>query len=159
MPSVCTFKFLMCGLEQITLEDLRSVIKRSKAISSPSPLDQIYYRVFKGCRSLYPVIVGLFNNIVASGASRRQGFLKLIPTSSAREDPHLPGKFRQPIGLTPALSKLLSGISPPSRTVCSASILVHWSVSKGVNWRLDFMFNSFGDWFIRGSLWVWLSSW
>ena len=35
--------------------------------------------------------------------------VKLIPKSSAKEDPSSPGNFR-PIALTPAVSKLLSGI-------------------------------------------------
>ena len=35
--------------------------------------------------------------------------VKLIPKSSAQEDPSSPGNFR-PIALTPAVSKLLSGI-------------------------------------------------
>ena len=38
--------------EEITTEELLQVIKKCKASSAPSPIDQMYYCIFKNCPSL-----------------------------------------------------------------------------------------------------------
>ena len=99
-------------LYPITSDELNAAIRRSRASSSPSPLDQIPYRVFKRCPSLQQVILYLLNEILVSGevpSGWKRGVFKLFAKSSAREDPHQPGNFR-PIALTPVLSKLFSRI-------------------------------------------------
>ena len=96
----------------ITSDELNAAIRRSRALSSPSPLDQIPYRIFKGCPSLQPVILDLFYEMLVSGevpSGWKGGIFKLVAKSSVREDPHQSGTFR-PIALMPGLSKLLSAM-------------------------------------------------
>ena len=88
------------------------MIKKSRSSSTPSPIDRISYTVFKKCPSLRPALLDLFNRVIMEGnvpSSWRVAAVKLIPKSSAKEDPSFPGNFR-PIALTSAVSKLLSGI-------------------------------------------------
>ena len=96
----------------ITREELSYVIKRSRASSSPSPLDQISYSIFKRCPSLHPALLDLFNRVVMEGvipSAWKVAAVKLIPKGAASQDPSSPANFR-PIALTPTISKLFSGI-------------------------------------------------
>ena len=103
-----------CAMEMTPLfeEELARVIRKSKPSSAPSPVDRIPYLIFKKCPSLRPALLDLFNRVIMEGSvpsSWKVAVIKLIPKSSAQEDPSSPGNFR-PIALTPVVSKLLSGI-------------------------------------------------
>ena len=96
----------------ITEEQLAQVIKKSRPSSAPLPFDQISYTIFKKCPSLHPALIDLFNRVIMEGSvpsSWKAAAVKLITKSSAKEDPSAAGNFHL-IALTPAVSKLLSGI-------------------------------------------------
>ena len=99
-------------MSPITLEELSRVIRKSRSSSAPSPLDRISYTILKRCPSLHPALLDLFNRVIMEGSvpsAWKVAVVKLIPKSSAKEDPSSPGNVR-PIALTPVISKLLSGI-------------------------------------------------
>ena len=103
-------KYEMPYLDPITREELLAKIKRSKPSSAPSPLDQISYRIFKNCPSLTPALLHL--SVLSEGvvpSSWKNAVFKLMGKSAASDDPHSPSNF-WPIMLTPAVSKLFSGI-------------------------------------------------
>ena len=111
MPATEDPKYEMPHLDPITREELLAKIKRSKFSSAPSPLDQIY-RIFKNCPSLIPALLNLYNSVLSEGvvpSSWKNAVFKLLGKSAASDDPHPPSNFR-PIALTPAVSKLFSGI-------------------------------------------------
>ena len=96
----------------IATEEIQVAIKRSKALSTPSPLDQISYQILKRCPSLQDALLDLYNccwqqTVVPS--QWKMAAIKLIPTSSAVGDPDSPGNFR-PIALTPCIGKLFTTI-------------------------------------------------
>ena len=102
-----------CSMDMspISEVELVRVIKKSKPSSAPSPVDRISYLIFKKCPSLHPALLDL-NRVIMEGSvpsSWKVAVIKLIPKSSAQEDPSSPGNFRL-IALPPAVSKLLSGI-------------------------------------------------
>ena len=99
-------------MSPVTDEDLAQVIKRCKYSSSPSPFDRISYAILKRCPSLRPALLDLYNRVIMEGSvpsAWKEAAVKLLPKSSAKENPSSPGNFR-PIALTPAISKLLLGI-------------------------------------------------
>ena len=103
-----------CSMDMspVSEEELARAIKKCRSSSAPSPFDRIPYTIFKKCPSLRPALLDLFNRVIMEGnvpSSWKMAAVKLIPKSSAKEDPSSPGNFR-PIALTPAVSKLLSGI-------------------------------------------------
>ena len=103
-----------CTMEMtpITDEELAQVIKRSRSSSAPSPFDRVSYTILKRCPSLRPALLDLFNRVIMEGSipsAWKAAAIKLIPKSSAKEDPSSPNNFR-PIALTSAISKLLSSI-------------------------------------------------
>ena len=90
-------------------EELSRVIRKSRSLSAPSPLDRISYTILKRCPSLHPALLNLFNRVIMEGSvpsAWKVAVVKLIPKSSAKEDPSSPGNFR-PIALTPVISQLL----------------------------------------------------
>jgi len=95
-----------------TAEELARVIRKSRHSSAPSPFDRISYAILKRCPSLHPALLDLYHRVIMEGripSAWKVAAVKLIPKSSAREDPSAPGNFR-PIALTPAVSKLFSSI-------------------------------------------------
>ena len=75
-------------------------------------MDQISYLIFKRCPSLHPALLDLFNRVIMEGSvplSWKVAVIRLIPKSSAKDDPASQGNLR-PIALTSTISKLLSGI-------------------------------------------------
>ena len=96
----------------VTAEELSQVIRRLRPSSAPSPFDHITYTILKRCPSLHPALLDLFNRVIMEGyipSAWKVAAVKLIPKSSAEEDPSLSVNFR-PIAITPAVSKLFSGI-------------------------------------------------
>ena len=103
-----------CSMDMspVSPEELTRVIRKFKSSSAPSPLDRLSYTILKRCPSVHPALLDLFNSVIMKGAvpsAWKVAAVKLIPKSSAREDPSSPGNFRL-IALTPCISKLLSGI-------------------------------------------------
>ena len=93
-----------------TLEELKVVIKKTRAKSSPSPFDQITYLVFRQCPSLAPALLSLFNMCWEQHhvpKPWKQGVIRLIPKTAAATDPHLPANFR-PIALTSCVGKVFT---------------------------------------------------
>ena len=93
-------------------QEIATVIKRAKASSSPSPFDQIPYRVFKRCPSMSLCLKDLFNLCwvsVSYPAAWKLAAIKLIGKNSATEDPTIPSNFR-PIALTSCIGKLYNTI-------------------------------------------------
>ena len=97
---------------EISIEDVQLSIRKSRASSSPSPLDQIPYVIFKRCPSLHAALLDLFQECYRSHHVPQQwkiGAVKLIPKSTTSEDPSNPAKYR-PITLTSCVSKLYTSI-------------------------------------------------
>ena len=98
--------------EEIALEEIDVVIKRSKATSTPSPLDQISYSVFKNCPALRHALHTLYNKCwltTTTPQQWKQGALKLLGKKTAENDPSSPTNFR-PIALTSFVGKLFTSI-------------------------------------------------
>ena len=111
MPPSADPKYAMSSVDSITMEELLGAMKRSWSTSTPSPLDQVPYQVFKKCPSLVPALPDLFNTIITERAipsNWKAAVFRLIGKSAAVEDLHSPSNFRA-IALTPAISKLFSG--------------------------------------------------
>ena len=99
-------------MSPISAEELSRVIRKSRSSSAPSPYDHIPYIILKRCPSLQPALLDLYNRVIMEGripSAWKVAGVKLIPKSSAGDDPSAPGNFR-PIALTPTIAKLLSGI-------------------------------------------------
>ena len=95
-----------------TLNELDRIIKKTRASSSPSPLDQMTYLVFKRCPSLATALLDLFNmcwSLQMVPPHWRMGVIHLIPKGAATEAPHLPSSFR-PIALTSCVGKLFTSL-------------------------------------------------
>ena len=99
-------------MSPVTDEELAQVIKRCKFFSSSLPFHRISYAILKRCPSLCPALLDLYNRVIMEGSvpsAWKEAAVKLLPKSSAKENPSSPGNFRS-IALTPAISKLPSGI-------------------------------------------------
>ena len=93
-----------------TLAELVATIKTCRGRSSPSPLDQTPYLVFKHCPSLVPALLDLFNacwKLHAVPSAWKKGVIRLIPKAGAVDDPHQPNNFR-PIALTSCVGKMFT---------------------------------------------------
>lgn len=89
-----------------------SVIKKTRALSSPSPCDQIPYKIFKKCHSLHPVLLDLFNSCWKEKyvpSSWKIAIVQLVEKAAAKDDPSNPSHFR-PIALTSCLGKIFSSV-------------------------------------------------
>ena len=96
----------------ISPDEIHGVIKKSRSQSSPSPLDQIPYLVFKNCPSLTTAVVDLFNTCWQCGevpSGWKRGVIRLVPKAAAREAPDEPSNFR-PIALTSCVGKLFTSL-------------------------------------------------
>ena len=96
----------------ITLEEVQNVIKKSRADSTPSPFDQISYKIFKNCPSLMPALEYLFNTCWRCGltpSAWKIGCLHLLGKKSAEANSSLPENFR-PIALTSCVGKLYTSV-------------------------------------------------
>ena len=72
--------------ELIVPEEVLHVIKNTKSLSSPSPIDQVTYRVLKKCPSLLATLTELYNSCWLSTTvptSWKQGIVRLIPKEAA----------------------------------------------------------------------------
>ena len=96
-------------LKYLSFEEVQGIIKKVRVKSSPSPLDQIPYSVFKKCPSLTVALVNLFNTCWDLGRGWKQGVIRLIPKAAASEDPLSPSNFH-PIALTSCVGKLFTSL-------------------------------------------------
>jgi hypothetical protein len=93
-----------------TLSELQVATKKTRAKSSPSPLDQVTHLVFKRCPSLTPILLDLFNmcwRLHTVPSLWKKGVIRLIPKAAASDAPHLPSNYR-PIALTSCIGKLFT---------------------------------------------------
>ena len=98
--------------EEIREDEIFTAIKRSKSSSTPSPFDQVSYLIFKRCPSLRIALLDLFNACWSQSVIPTQwkmAAIKLIPKSSAVDEPSSPSNFR-PIALTSCIGKLFTTI-------------------------------------------------
>lgn len=100
--------------EQMPIQDseIRAVIRKAKANSSPSPFDRVSYAIFKHCPSLLVALADLYNTCWSSSSVPRAwktAAIKLIAKSSAKDDPSQPSNFR-PIALTSCVGKIFTSI-------------------------------------------------
>ena len=98
--------------EPISMEEIERAIKNSRSSSSPSPLDQIPYVIFKKCPALSLALHSLFNGCWSSSTIPtcwKTATIKLLGKSSAKDDPTSPANFR-PIALTSCIGKLFTTI-------------------------------------------------
>lgn len=82
--------------DPISAEELQYVISQTKSRSTPSPHDQIPYIVLKHCPSFSAVLLDLYNACWSSAsvpAAWKRGVVRLIPKTSAEENPENPGNF------------------------------------------------------------------
>ena len=96
----------------LTHEELSRVVKKVKTRSSPCPLDQVPYSVFRHCPSLLQALLCLFNLCWEQGSvprSWKEGVVRLIAKPAAEADPHNPANFR-PIALTSCVGKIYTSI-------------------------------------------------
>ena len=96
--------------EPVSIDEVRGCIRRSRAKSAPSPIDQISYLILKMCPSLHPLLVHLYNLVLQTRVipqGWRQAVFKLIPKAQATDDPSNPKNFR-PIALTSCIGKIFS---------------------------------------------------
>ena len=97
---------------EIMSEEVQRVIRRCKASSTPSPVDQVQYRVLKNCPSLMPALLRLFNTCWTTSSVPSQwkvGVLHLLGKVSAKSDPSVPSNFR-PIALTSCMGKVYTSV-------------------------------------------------
>ena len=95
-----------------TLNELDRIIKKTRASSSPCPLDQMTYLVFKRCPSLATALLDVFNmcwSLQMVPPHWMMGVIRLIPKGAATEAPHLLSSFR-PIALTSSVGKLFTSL-------------------------------------------------
>ena len=81
---------------EIMPEEVQRMIRRCKASSMPSPVDQVHYRVLKNCPSLMPALLRLFNTCWTTSSVPSQwkvGVLHLLGKVSAKSDPSVPSNF------------------------------------------------------------------
>ena len=96
----------------ISIEEIRGTIKRSNASSTPSPLDQIPYRILKRCPSLVHALFNLYNQCWQTFTipqAWRTASIRLIAKGSVKDDPSSPSNFR-PIALTSCIGKIFTSI-------------------------------------------------
>ena len=95
-----------------SIEEIRSTIIRSNASSTPSPLDQIPYRILKRCPSLVHAVFKLYNQCWQTSTipqAWKTASIRVIAKGSAKDDPSSPSNFR-PIALTSYIRKIFTSI-------------------------------------------------
>lgn len=98
--------------DTISFEEVKSAVKRSRASSTPSPIDQISYRVFKRCPSLLQALMNIYNTCWSQGVTPKiwkTGTIRLLGKPQAADDASNPSNFR-PIALTPCIGKIYTTI-------------------------------------------------
>lgn len=94
-----------------TIDKINEKIKRGRSQSSPSPVDQISYKILKGCPSLVPALVHLYNRCLDTCSVPKMwkiAVIKLI-TKPGKSVSHDPSTFR-PIALTSVIGKVFTSV-------------------------------------------------
>ena len=79
--------------ETISLKEVQQSVMKSRMSSSPSPVDQIPYIVFKKCPCLHAALLNFFEECWRSDCVPKLwkiGVVKLLPKTTACEDPENP---------------------------------------------------------------------
>ena len=89
LPSPSTPKYQF-DCSDFSLREIESALKRAKASSSPSPLDEVGYAILKKCPSLHLALLDLYNccwreSVVPD--AWKIAVIKLLPKPSATDDP------------------------------------------------------------------------
>ena len=111
MPEPSSPKIPM-DTSEFTEEEVSHIIAKSKATSTPSPVDQIPYLVLKKCRSLTPALLHIFNSSWEQKrvpAAWKVGIIQLLGKKNAEADPSKPNNFR-PIALTSCIGKVFTSL-------------------------------------------------
>ena len=111
MPEPSSPKIPMVTSE-FTEEEVSHIIAKSKATSTPSPVDQIPYLVLKKCPSLTPALLHIFNSSWEQKrvpAAWKVGVIQLLGKKNAEVDPSKPNNFR-PIALTSCIGKVFTSL-------------------------------------------------
>lgn len=100
--------------EEMPMQDseIRAIIRKAKAKSSPSQFDRVSYAIFKRCPSLLVALTDLYNTCWSSSSVPRAwkaAAIKLIAKSSAKDDPSQPSNY-EPIALTSCVGKIFTSI-------------------------------------------------
>ena len=103
--------------KEIREEELMRALRKARSDSSPSPIDQVPYRVLKKCPAVVTPLLHIFNLCWSTGKipqQWKQAVIRRIPKNSSKDRPNYLTCFR-PIALTssienctPALSRSVS---------------------------------------------------
>ena len=83
--------------ENISLEEVRRAIQRTKSSSTPSPLDQISYNILKRCPSLHTALLNIYTACWEESTvppAWKVAVIKLLPKTAAAQDPTSPANFQ-----------------------------------------------------------------
>ena len=97
-------------MKNVSAEEVHSCIRRRRAKSAHSFIDQISYLILKMCPCLSPFLVHLHNIVLSTGRIPqvwKHAVIKLIPKTQASEDPTNPKHFRS-IALTSCIGKIFT---------------------------------------------------
>ena len=98
--------------EEIQRKEVERAIRKARAGSSPSPIDQVPYRVLKECPATVTPLLHIFNLCWSAGKTPqqwKQAVIKLIPKTTAKDNPEDLSCFR-PIALTSCVGKIYSSV-------------------------------------------------
>ena len=88
--------FLLTPPTSNQMNELCKVIQQVKASSTPSPVDQLPYQIFKKCPSLLPALLDLYNLCWRESSiphAWKNAIISLIPKKTAVEHPENPANF------------------------------------------------------------------
>ena len=98
--------------KEIREEELMRALRKARSGSSPSPIDQVPYRVLKKCPAVVTPLLHIFNLCWSTGKipqQWKQAVIRLIPKNSSKDRPNYLTCFR-PIALTSSIEKLYTSI-------------------------------------------------
>jgi hypothetical protein len=82
--------------DSISTAEIVLVIRKSKGSSTPSPVDQIHYKIFKHCLSLVSALHHLYNKCWSTlivPSQWKAAVLKLLGKKAATSEPSNPSNF------------------------------------------------------------------
>ena len=97
---------------EITMEEIRYRLQKSRNGSSPGPIDQVPYSILKRCPSCSLAMLHIFNCCLSSSvfpSAWQVAIIKLLSKSAAKFEATNPSNFR-PIALTSSIGKIFTAI-------------------------------------------------
>ena len=98
--------------KEIREEELMRALRKARSGSSPSPIDQVPYRVLKKCPAVVTPLLHIFNLCWSTGKipqQWKQAVIRLIPKNLSKDRPNYLTCFR-PMALTSSIEKLYTSI-------------------------------------------------